>query len=166
MKVTFVVYLQMCHDGGMGKSTLDSEATPLSTAAAELRVLLGQLRRRLREQAGPGDLTASQISVLGRIERDGPTTVTALAQIEGVRSQSMGATVATLQTAGFIAGASHPTDGRQTILSLTPACRAWIKKHRAQRDDWLVRTMQAKLSPAEQKKVADAIGLLKRLVDP
>jgi DNA-binding MarR family transcriptional regulator len=150
----------------MGKSNLDLDTTPLSATAAELRVLLGQLRRRLREQASQGDLTASQISVLGRIERDGPTTVTALAQIEGVRPQSMGATVATLQAAGFIAGTPHPTDGRQTLLSLTPACRAWIKKHRAQREDWLVHTMQAKLSLAEQKKVADAIGLLKRLVEP
>jgi DNA-binding MarR family transcriptional regulator len=150
----------------MGKTNVDSEATSLSTTAAELRVLLGQLRRRLREQAGQGDLTASQISVLGRIEREGPTTVTALAQAEGVRSQSMGATIAALQAAGFIAGAPHPTDGRQTILSLTTTCRAWIKKHRAQREDWLVRTMQAKLSLAEQKKVAETIGLLKRLVDP
>lgn len=150
----------------MGKSNLDLDTTPLSATAAELRVLLGQLRRRLREQASQGDLTASQISVLGRIERDGPTTVTAMAQIEGVRPQSMGATVATLQAAGFIAGTPHPTDGRQTLLSLTPACRAWIKKHRAQREDWLVHAMQAKLSLAEQKKVADAIGLLKRLVEP
>jgi DNA-binding MarR family transcriptional regulator len=149
----------------MGKSKADPENSSLSTTASELRVLLGQLRRRLREQAGQGDLTASQISVLGRIERGGPTTVTALAQAEGVRSQSMGATVATLQTAGFIAGTPHPTDGRQTLLSLTPACRAWIKKHRAQREDWLIHTMQAKLSVAEQKKVADAVGLLKRLVE-
>jgi DNA-binding MarR family transcriptional regulator len=149
----------------MGKRNLDLEATPLSATAAELRVLLGQLRRRLREQASQGDLTSSQISVLGRIEREGPTTVSALAQIEGVRPQSMGATVATLQAAGFIAGTAHPTDGRQTLLSLTPACRAWIKKHRAQREDWLVHTIQTKLSLAEQKKVADAIGLLKRLVE-
>jgi DNA-binding MarR family transcriptional regulator len=149
----------------MGKSNTDSTVDPLSTAAAELRVLLGQLRRRLREQANEGDLTSSQISVLGRIDRDGPTTVTALAQVEGVRSQSMGATVASLQAIGFIVSAPHPTDGRQSILSLTPACRAWIKKHRAQREDWLVRTMQARLSTAEQKKVADAIALLKRLVD-
>jgi DNA-binding MarR family transcriptional regulator len=149
----------------MGKSNTDSTVDPLSTAAAELRVLLGQLRRRLREQANEGDLTPSQISVLGRIDRDGPTTVTALAQVEGVRSQSMGATVASLQAIGFIVSVPHPTDGRQSILSLTPACRAWIKKHRAQREDWLVRTMQARLSTAEQKKVADAIALLKRLVD-
>jgi DNA-binding MarR family transcriptional regulator len=150
----------------MGKSKVDSEATPLSAAATELRVVIGQLRRRLRDEAGHGDFSASQLSVLGRLEREGPTTVTALAQAEGVRSQSMGATVAALQAAGFVAGAPHPTDGRQTILSLTPTCRAWIKKHRAQREDWLVRTMQAKLSPAEQKKLGDVIGLLKRLAEP
>ena len=36
--------------------------------AAELRTLVGKLKRRLREQANSGDLTPSQISVLLRLE--------------------------------------------------------------------------------------------------
>jgi len=134
--------------------------------AAELRVLLGQLRRRLRDEASTGDFSPSQLSALRRLEREGPTTVTLLARAEGVRPQSMGATVSALQAAGFISTAPHPTDRRQTLLALTPACQAWIKAHRAAREDWLSHSIQRHLSPAEQKQLADAVKLLKRLAEP
>jgi DNA-binding MarR family transcriptional regulator len=139
--------------------------TAMATAG-ELRVLLGKLKRRLREETGSYGLSWSQVSVLGHLERDGSKTVTELAELEGVRQQSMGATVASLETAGLLKGAPHPTDGRRTMLSLTPKARAWIKASRAAREDWLFHTIQTRLSPAEQKKLAGAVELLKRLVEP
>lgn len=137
----------------------------LAATAHELRLVLGQLKRKLREQAPAGDLSWSQISVLGHLERDGPQTVTALAKAEGVRPQSMGATVAALEAAGFVIGAPDPDDGRQTILSLTEACRTWIARHRAAREDWLLQAIGATLSAAEQDELARAVRLLKRLVE-
>ncbi|WP_333679974.1 MarR family transcriptional regulator [Dyella sp.] len=139
--------------------------TAMATAG-ELRVLLGKLKRRLREETGSYGLSWSQVSVLGHLERDGSKTVTELAELEGVRQQSMGATVASLETAGLLKGAPHPTDGRRTMLSLTSKARAWIKASRAAREDWLFHTIQTRLSPAEQKKLAGAVELLKRLVEP
>ncbi len=56
--------------------------------------MIGKLSLRLREAAHPGDFTWSQKSVLTRLEREGPATVTTLARAEGVRPQSMGATMA------------------------------------------------------------------------
>lgn len=144
-------------------------APPDSTAAAhiagELRVLVGRLKRRLREETGTRGLSWSQIAVLGHLEREGAKTVTELAQLEGVRPQSMGATVATLEAAGLVQGVPHPTDGRRTVLSLTTAARAWIKASRAAREDWLFHTIQTRLSPAEQKRLAAAVDLIKRLVE-
>jgi DNA-binding MarR family transcriptional regulator len=131
--------------------------------AVDLRVVIGQLRRRLREQASFGDLTFSQTSVLSRLDREGPATVTSLARAEGMRPQSMGATVSALQAAGLVSGSPDPKDGRQTILSLTPTCQEWLKAGRAAREDWLFRTIQSKLSPAEQEELASAVELLKRL---
>ena len=133
--------------------------------AGELRVLIGKLKRRLREQAHLGDLTWTQMSVLSRLEREGPATVTTLARAESVRPQSMGATVSVLEAAGLVSGAPDPADGRQTILSLTAACRQWIKAGRAAREDWLFRAIRANLAPAEQEELATAIELLKRLVE-
>ena len=133
--------------------------------AVDLRVVIGQLRRRLREQASFGDLTFSQTSVLSRLDREGPATVTSLARAEGMRSQSMGATVSALQAAGLVSGAADPKDGRQTILSLTPSCQEWLKAGRAAREDWLFRTIQSKLSPEEQEELGSAVALLKRLAE-
>jgi DNA-binding MarR family transcriptional regulator len=142
------------------------DAKAAMALATEIHAISGKLKRRLREQASAGDLTQSQLAVLGHLDRNGPTTVTALAKLEGVRSQSMGATVAALETAGMVKGSSDPNDGRQTILSLTPACVALIKNGRAARTDWLLKTIETKLSAQEQAQLAAAIKLLNRLVDP
>ena len=133
--------------------------------AGELRVLTGRLKRRLREQASLGDLTSSQTATLGRLHREGPATVTALARAEGMRPQSMGAIVAALEAAGMVSGAPDPADGRQTILSLTDACRERIAAGRAAREDWLLRAIEAHLTPREREQVASAVALLKRLVE-
>jgi DNA-binding MarR family transcriptional regulator len=132
--------------------------------AAELRVVLGKLKRRLREHANKGDLSLSQMAVLGYLDREGPSTVTTLARAEGVRPQSMGATVAALEESGLVRGTQHPADGRQTVLSLTAAADEWIKTSRAAREDWLAQAIRSHLSSAEQGELTKAAALLKRIV--
>jgi DNA-binding MarR family transcriptional regulator len=143
----------------------DHQAMHASVLAQNLRALLGKLKRRLREQTHAGDLTASQVSVLLRLEKDGPATASSLARAEGMRPQSVAPVIAALEAAGLVGGAPDPTDGRQTLLSLTDACRKWVEEGRAARQDWLTRTLQARLSPQEQIELARAVELLKRLVD-
>ena len=149
----------------MSKQKSNSGNALASALAGELRILISRLRRRLREQAHIGDYTWSQTSVITRLERDGPATVSALARAEGVRQQSMGATISTLVAAGLVEGSPDPADGRQTILSLTDACREMIRASRAAKDDWLFHVIQAKLSPAEQQQIAADLELLKRIAD-
>src|SRR5471032_1833428 len=149
----------------MKEHKIDAETMRALAMASDLRILIGQLKRRLRAEATLGDFTPSQVAVLRRIGEDGPATVTALARTEGVRSQSMGATVAVLEAAGLVSGTPDPRDGRQTILSLTPACRELIRSGRAARHDWLLRAIQTKLTPQEQEKLAASMSLLNRLVD-
>jgi DNA-binding MarR family transcriptional regulator len=147
--------------------TTSDNVTPAraSVLATELRAIVGKLKRRLREQAAPGDLTPSQISVLLRLESQGPATTSSLARLEGMRPQSMGSIIAPLEAAGLVSGEPDPADGRQTILSLTDACRKWVAEGRAARQDWLTRMIQARLSTQEQDKLLDAVALLNRLVD-
>ena len=135
--------------------------------AAELRMLSGKLKRRLREQGSlGGDISWSQIAVLRRLEQHGSATVTALARAEGMRPQSMGAITAALEAAGLVDGMPHPTDGRQTILNLTAACREKLAANRAARQDWLCRAIQTKLASDEQDVLAQSIALMQRLVEP
>jgi DNA-binding MarR family transcriptional regulator len=135
------------------------------TLAEDIRVVIGKLRRRLREQADAGDLPPSQKAVLLRLEKDGPATTSSLARAEGMRPQSMGTVVAALESAGLIRGTPDPDDGRQTLLSLTEACRHWIEHGRAARQDWFLRTIEARLSSDEQAQLVAAVALLQRLVD-
>jgi DNA-binding MarR family transcriptional regulator len=142
-----------------------SSAIDAASLAAELHALNGKLKRKLREQASAGDLTPSQAAVLRHLGHNGATTVTALAKMEGVRPQSMGATVAGLEALGLVKGSPDARDGRQTILSLTPACRDMIRTGRAARQDWLLRAIQSKLSAEEQAQLAFSLRLLSRIVD-
>ena len=149
----------------MNAQPRNHQSTRAPALAQDLRALLGKLKRRLREQGHVGDLTPSQVSVLLRLEKDGPATASALARAEGMRPQSMGPVIAALEGAGLVSGAPDPNDGRQTLISLTDACRKWAQEGRAARQDWLTRTIQARLSPREQDELAAAVELLKRLID-
>jgi DNA-binding MarR family transcriptional regulator len=133
--------------------------------AQDLRALVGKLKRRLRDQAHIGDLTPSQVSVLLRLEKDGPATTSGLARAEGMRPQSMAPLITALESAGLVNGAPDPADGRQTLLSLTDTCRKCVEAGRAARQDWLTRALQDRLSPEELDEIAKAVELLKRLVD-
>jgi DNA-binding MarR family transcriptional regulator len=143
----------------------DPEEVRAAALAGALRAVVGKLRRRLREHSPTGRLTWSQVSVIGHLEREGPATVTRLALAEGVRPQSMGATVSALEAAGLVVGSPDPGDGRQTIWSLTPASRRWITSFRAAREDWLFGAIRARLSPTQQEALSRAVDLLERLAD-
>ncbi|URL56905.1 MarR family transcriptional regulator [Luteibacter flocculans] len=149
----------------MAKPHNPADAPPVSTLAAELRISVGKLLRRVREQASPGDFTSSQKSVLLRLDRDGPATVSALARAESVRPQSMRVTVAALEAMKAISGKPDPNDGRQTLVDLTPAFRKTLKASRSAKEDWLVRALQAQLSPQEHAELASAVKLLQRLAE-
>jgi DNA-binding MarR family transcriptional regulator len=137
----------------------------LHLLAGELRVLLGRLRKRLRQEANLGDFSFNQLQVVLRLEREGPATVSALAKAEGMRPQSMSETVALLKTAGLLAGTPDPADGRQTLIALTPACERSLRANRSAREDWLFHAIRQKLAPAEQAQLAAACGLLQRLLE-
>jgi DNA-binding MarR family transcriptional regulator len=139
---------------------------PLSseTAATELSLAIGQLVRRLRAEANPGDLTWSQLATLARLEKAGAMTTADLARSERVKPQSMGTTLSDLEQEGLVQRRPHPTDGRQVLFELTAAgIEARRQRHTAKRA-WLLAGMQL-LDPAEQQTLIAAAALIKRLAE-
>jgi DNA-binding MarR family transcriptional regulator len=130
-----------------------------------MRAVFRKLKLRLREHGGHDDLTPSQISVVLRLEKDGSTTVSSLARAEGMRPQSMSAVVTPLQESGLVSGSPDPSDGRQTLMSLTPKCLKLLQDGRAARQDWLTTTISQKLTSREQEKLEEALELLRRLAE-
>ncbi|HEV3357558.1 MAG TPA: MarR family transcriptional regulator [Pseudonocardiaceae bacterium] len=139
------------------------DAVDLPATAADLRIAVKLLAQRLRAQARPGDLSWSQESVVSLLDRQGALTVTELAKVEGVRSQSMGSTVASLEALGLVRREPHPTDGRQSLISLTDQGNRALGEARAAKQTWLVGLL-GELSAAEQRTVRAGIDLLLRLV--
>ena len=136
----------------------------IAATADRLRLLVGKLRRKLQEQASPGDFTPSQIAVVSRL-LTGPATLSELARAEGMRPQSMSAIIAALEQARLVSGAPHPTDGRQTVLSVTDSARASIEANRAAKNDWLSRSIASHYSDAERAELIRGIDLLARLLE-
>jgi len=133
--------------------------------AGELLALISRLKRRLHEESRHDDYTPSQVAVLVRLRHDGPATVTELARAEGVRPQSMGATVAALEAGGLISGAPDPADGRRTILSLTSFALSEIATSRAAKEGWLFSAVRSTFTEAERERLGEAVVLLRRLAE-
>ena len=132
--------------------------------ASELRVVLGRIVRRLRaERAQRRGLPLAQVIVLGRLDRGGPSGISALAAAEHVRPQSMAATVAALEEAGLVARTPDPDDRRRVAIDLTTAGRKVLADDRAQRVGWLAEAIRTDLNARERKVLAEATGLLARL---
>ncbi|WP_048878003.1 MarR family winged helix-turn-helix transcriptional regulator [Acidocella aminolytica] len=136
--------------------------TSLETAVTELSLAVGQLLRRLRADTNPDGLTWSQTMVLARLDKAGPMTTADLARAEGVKPQSMGATLAELEGEGLVSRHPHPTDGRQILFALTEAGIQARHRRSAAKQKWLLEAM-AKLSPSERETLMSAVVLIKRL---
>jgi DNA-binding MarR family transcriptional regulator len=133
-----------------------------SLVASELRVVLGQLIRRLRAEHR---FPISHGAVLGRLDRQGPLSTVELASAERVRPQSMGQTLAELETQGLVSRRPDEADGRRTLLELTDAGRQTLAEDRQRREGWLTQAIEQEFSADEQEVLAQAIPLLARLTE-
>ncbi|GHJ42381.1 MarR family winged helix-turn-helix transcriptional regulator [Streptomyces sp. TS71-3] len=140
----------------------DGVSTSAVRAARDVRVVFSRLRRRLREVTGTRDLTPSQTSVLSRL-RDGVDSASGLAAAEGVRPQSMAATLAALEQQDLIRRSPDPADGRRQLVALTDSGRAWVEDSRQARVEWLAHALHQEYTEAERQTVIDAMALLDRL---
>ncbi|XUL86092.1 MarR family winged helix-turn-helix transcriptional regulator [Streptomyces galilaeus] len=132
-------------------------------SARDLRVVFSRLRRRIREVATDEDLTPSQESALTLVGKHGAATASALASAEGVRPQSMAATLAALDRHGLIRRSPDPEDGRRQLVTLTEAGRERVEDNRQVREEWLARAFEDRYTEQERRTIIDALTLLERL---
>jgi len=131
--------------------------------AAALRVSVGMLLRRLRQVRPDDELTLPESSALARLDRTGPATPGALAKVEQISPQSMGATLAGLETRGLVARRPDPADGRRVVLSVTEAGLQLLRDKRGARTGQLAQALSAGFTAAELRQLAAAAPLLERL---
>lgn len=130
--------------------------------ASDLRVVLGQLMRRLRAEHR---FPLSHGTILGRLDRQGAQSVSDLAVAERVRPQSMAQTVGDLEADGFVTRRPDPGDRRRALVELTEEGRRALEADRAQREGWLAGAMAEELSPSDVDVLETAVQILRRLAE-
>jgi DNA-binding MarR family transcriptional regulator len=137
---------------------LDAEQIAIS-----LRLSVGLLLRRLRQVKVEGELTLSQSAALARLERGGPATASALAKLEQISPQSIGATLAALEQRGLIERRPDPGDGRRVVLSATAAGVQMLRDRRGARTEQMAAALASGFTRAELEQLMAVAPLIERL---
>jgi DNA-binding MarR family transcriptional regulator len=136
--------------------------TPGEVAAA-LQVSVGMLSRRTRQTKVEGEMTVPEVSALARLDRGGPTTSSALAKIEQISPQSMGATLGALETRGLITRSADPEDGRRVVLAVSEAGMEVLRNRRAAKAERWERALSSEFTPEELEQLMATAPLIERL---
>jgi DNA-binding MarR family transcriptional regulator len=131
--------------------------------AAALSLSIGLLLRRLRLLKAEGELTLPESAALARLDRGGPTTAGALARLEQISPQSMGATLAGLEERGLVGRTPDPRDGRRILLSLTEAGQNILRDRRNVRVQQMASALADGFTGAELDQLMSTAPLLERL---
>jgi DNA-binding MarR family transcriptional regulator len=102
---------------------------------------------------------------LARLDRTRPSTSSALARLEQISPQSMGATLGSLEAHGYVARHPDPEDGRRVLLSVTEAGRQVLRDHRNAKTKRLAKVLAASFTGAELEQLAAATPLIERLAE-
>jgi DNA-binding MarR family transcriptional regulator len=70
--------------------------------------------------------------------------------------------VVALEGMGLVSRTPHPTDGRQVVISLTPAAEQLLADEARAREAWLTGQLE-QLAPAEREVLREAAVLMDKL---
>jgi len=117
----------------------------------------------MRQTQAVGELTLPETSALARLDRGGPTTAAALAKLEQISPQSMGATLGALEARGLVDRRPDPGDGRRAVISLTDAGRQILRNRRTAKTEQLAQALSTGFTGPELKQLMAAAPLIERL---
>jgi DNA-binding MarR family transcriptional regulator len=123
-----------------------------------------RLARQLRFRRPDSPVSLTQLSALATVFKEGPLTPGALAARERVRPPSMTRVIASLLDLGFVDRTAHPDDGRQVLVSVSPAGIELIEAERRASREWLQQRLAA-LTSDERATLLAAADLMLAIVD-
>ena len=138
-------------------------------AALDLRLAVGRIARRIRQIYGARDDTDRagllEISVLTRLDRNGPLSSRELAEIESVTPQAIGTALSALERRGLVTRKRDPVDARRVITSVTAAGRRALAGRQHAIDQRMSQALAANFTAAERRQIAAALPLLERFAE-
>ncbi|MEV8633914.1 MarR family transcriptional regulator [Streptosporangium sp. NPDC051023] len=143
--------------------------TETDHTARDLRITVGRIARRIRQiyaiADSPGDITFTELAVLSRLDRMGPSTSAMLADSEQVTPQAIGTALGVLARRGLVVRAPDPADGRRVVTSLTEAGRQALGDRTQAVTEQVERVLDETLDSGERRRLAEVLPLLERIAD-
>ncbi|RJO78800.1 MarR family transcriptional regulator [Nocardia panacis] len=143
--------------------TFVTSPSDVRALAGELSLAVVRLTRHLRGRRVDSQISLTQLSALAMLASEGSMTPGALAAKERVQPPSMTRVIASLTDLGLVERKPHPTDGRQIIVSLSPAGRAQVDDENSAREAWMTEQLSG-LSAEQVAVLSRAVGIIKQIV--
>jgi DNA-binding MarR family transcriptional regulator len=144
---------------------IDRPAADVQELAAELQLVVGRSARSLRQAHAVGNVALSELSVLSRLDREGPGFPGSLAESERVRPQAMAVTLAALEERGLVSRRQHPGDGRRVVMAVTDAGRTLLADRRSESVQRIAAVLDTEFTPAERRAMLAVLPLMDRLAE-
>ena len=117
----------------------------------------------MRQEADSG-LSPSLTAALATIERHGPLTPSELADAERIKRPTATRIAAALEAEELIARAPDPSDGRASLLSISPRGRDLLRRLRKRKNAYLSRRLR-ELDSEEVEALERAAEVLERMLE-
>lgn len=131
----------------------------IAEQSTALRMATLRLARRLRAERADPSLSDGQFAALGWLHKQGPLTLTQLAERERVSAPSMNRTVNCLEESGYLVREADEADRRRSNIRLTDPGRDIVATTLKKRDAWLT-TRLRELSKEDRATLARAAELM------
>jgi DNA-binding MarR family transcriptional regulator len=145
-------------------ATIESDARDLTALADGLLATMASIRRSGRRVAGRpvelAALTGAQVDLVRLVRRRPGISVTQAADELRLAGNTVSTLIRQLSDAGLLLRSADPSDRRVARLELTPAMQRRVGAWRDRRVA-LLSTAMGELSPADQRRLADGLGVLR-----
>ncbi|MBU2697836.1 MarR family winged helix-turn-helix transcriptional regulator [Pimelobacter sp. 30-1] len=129
--------------------------------SSDLSVYAARLVRLVRREHAP----SAGSRVLSILDELGPLGITALAQVDRCSQPTMTGQVRQLVETGWVTKTPHPTDARSSLVDLTDAGRAELRRIR-RLSAALVTERLARRTDLSPDDLATAVAVLQAVVEP
>jgi DNA-binding MarR family transcriptional regulator len=130
--------------------------------ADELQFVVGALVRQMRSVSPTHDISLSQVSVLKRLDREGPYTVADLTRLDKITHQSVTVSVDALADRGLARRVPDPGDRRRKMVTITGDGQRLLTERREAGAENLAVAIASRLIGTERAHLARAIPLMRR----
>jgi len=123
-----------------------------------------RMARRLRQQSGTGgEISPTLAAALATVERDGPLTPSALAELERIQRPTATRAVTRLEQMGLVTRTPDPSDARGSRIAITRDGATLLKRIRSRKNEYLARQLR-ELAPEDVATLDRAAAILERLL--